>query len=130
MLRREEGALCANGPELRRLTASICLHTAAHFRGCALYCEGSDVLKKYFWMHRLGEDLESMPHAASIVQLVGSVRLTGDKNYEAFGNDFENANRGFDTRDSAHENVADKNVGSAPAAVITASSPLLTVSAS
>jgi hypothetical protein len=114
MVRREEGALCANGPELRRLTAGIRLHTAAHFRGCAFCCEGSDVLKKYFRMHRLGEDLESMPHAASIVQLVGSIRLTGDENYEAFGNDLENANRGFYTCDSAHEDVADKDVGSAP----------------
>ena len=40
-----------------------------------------------------------MPHAASAIQLV---RLPGDENYEAFGNHFEDANRGFDARDAAH----------------------------
>lgn len=70
MVRREEGELCANRPELRRLTASIGLHTTMHFRGCALYCEGCDLLQKHFWMNRLGEDFEFMPHASSAIQLV------------------------------------------------------------
>src|SRR5579864_1566397 len=64
-------------------------------------------------MNRLGEDFEPMPRAASPVRLDGNVRLPGNENHEALGNDFEYANRGFDTGDAPHDDIADKDVGSA-----------------